>query len=97
MSSLDPCTWHGIQCDVSTNFMKTDLPVNNLSGVIPTAIGRLVMLESLRMNDNKLTGVLLPQLGKLNNLTVLSLSYNQLSGNIPWEISGMNSHEFLGL
>lgn len=54
----------------------------NLVGNIPPALGDLVALTSLKLDNNKLTGGL-PYLSSITNLEVLNLDNNNLSGELP--------------
>ncbi|XP_056164114.1 probable LRR receptor-like serine/threonine-protein kinase At3g47570 [Syzygium oleosum] len=56
---------------------------NPISGKIPRAIGNLVNLEVLGMDNTILSGAILFAVGNLQNLTYLDLSNNNLSGVIP--------------
>ncbi|XVF24095.1 hypothetical protein REPUB_Repub13aG0097800 [Reevesia pubescens] len=66
---------------------------NQLSGSIPSVIGRLekLQLSRLGLNDNNLQGEIPPSLGKCENLVLLVLSNNNLSGSIPSEIARLSS------
>ncbi|KAL6292818.1 hypothetical protein ACE6H2_000960 [Prunus campanulata] len=56
---------------------------NQLSGSIPTALGRLRNLQGLFLSGNKLQGYIPYQLCQLDNLVELHLGSNQLSSSIP--------------
>ena len=56
---------------------------NQLTGTIPSQIGRLLLLEKSDFKDNELTGVIPSQMGNLLLLQELHLSTNKLTGTIP--------------
>ena len=57
-----------------------------LTGEIPSEIGQLTNLETLKLQYNELTGSIPPEIGNLTNLVKLDLRYNNLSGSIPTEV-----------
>jgi Leucine-rich repeat (LRR) protein len=61
------------------------LPLNHLSGGIPSSYARLTMLRELDLSSNDLSGPLPPFLldGSLAHLEVLDLSRNRLTGSMP--------------
>jgi Leucine-rich repeat (LRR) protein len=58
------------------------LSSNRLYGTIPTALGQLSWLTSLRINDNRLEGTLPSQL-PWKRLDVFDATFNNLTGTIP--------------
>lgn len=60
---------------------------NDLSGPIP-ALGRLVRLRSVFLQNNGLSGPIPAGMDALANLEDLNLSANNLSGPIPAELGG---------
>ena len=54
-----------------------------MSGEIPSALGRLINLERLNLEDNQLSGEIPRELGDLTKLTRLRLGANQFTGCIP--------------
>ena len=70
---------------------------NDLSGVIPTEIGRLTVLRHLNLTNCKLHGPLPPELGQLWKLFSVTLSENNLRGGIPksW-LTGLTNLVTLG-
>ena len=56
---------------------------NELTGRIPTELGRLRQLQELRLADNRLTGTIPAELSRLHSLQSLTLKRNQLTGEIP--------------
>ena len=67
---------------------RLDLNGKDLSGVIPSVLGRLSILTHLNLRSNDgLTGEIPSELGYLSNLRVLNLHSNSHSGSIP-DLSG---------
>ena len=69
--------------------MNLNLSNNNLSGVIPSELGKLNYLEKLDLSNNNLSGNIPPELGKLSRLGGLSLKENNLYGSIPPELGNL--------
>ena len=57
-----------------------------LTGEIPSEIGQLTNLVTLKLQYNELTGSIPPEIGNLTSLVKLDLRYNNLSGSIPTEV-----------
>ena len=57
-----------------------------LTGEIPSEIGQLTNLATLKLHYNELTGSIPPEIGNLTSLVKLDLRYNNLSGSIPTEV-----------
>ncbi|XP_021813163.1 receptor kinase-like protein Xa21 [Prunus avium] len=66
-----------------SSLVTLSLGYNELSGSIPTSLGRLRNLQALYLDGNKLQGYIPDELCQLDNLVYLSLGGNQLSGSIP--------------
>ena len=64
---------------------------SNLTGEIPSEIGRLINLTDIYLHSNELTGSIPSEIGQLTNLRYLWLSDNQLSGEIPSEIGQLTN------
>ena len=72
---------------------RLNLDGKDLSGMIPSVLGRLSMLTYLNLRSNDgLTGEIPSELGYLSNLKVLNLHSNSHSGSIP-NLSGVTSLE----
>ncbi|KAJ0433999.1 putative non-specific serine/threonine protein kinase [Helianthus annuus] len=71
-----------------------DLSSNDLHGVIPSEITKLVGLRFLNLSNNRLTGRIPNKIGDMKLLQLLDLSSNQLNGMIP---SSMSELSFLNL
>ncbi|KAK3242273.1 hypothetical protein CYMTET_48030 [Cymbomonas tetramitiformis] len=62
------------------------LSANSLTGTVPTELGELTLMTSLKLYDNSLTGTLPTELGELTLMTYLELSVNSLTGTVPTEL-----------
>ena len=60
--------WHGVTTDGNGRVVRLELFDNQLSGELPSELGRLSNLEGLHLNDNQLSGELPSELGRLSNL-----------------------------
>ncbi|XP_031257535.1 probable LRR receptor-like serine/threonine-protein kinase At3g47570 [Pistacia vera] len=81
---------HSIANFSRTKLQHLDVGVNDFYGTIPSGIGCLLNLTSLRMNSNKFSGTIPEELGKLHNLEYLDLSINKLSGEIPPSLGNLS-------
>ena len=88
--------WYGVTTQAG-RVVELDLSQNQLSGQIPSEIGRLTGLTELDLFGNQLTGEIPPAIGDLDNVTRLSLWANQLSGSIPSELGDMESLAWVAL
>ena len=68
-----------------------------LTGEIPSEIGQLTNLATLKLQYNELTGSIPPEIGNLTSLVKLDLRYNNLSGSIPTEVWSLISLKELGI
>jgi len=75
--------WYGVTVNGNGYVTGLNLTNNKLQGVLPSGIGNLTFLESLKMDVNALNGVLPVTLGHLSHLTHITLRSNQFSGEIP--------------
>ncbi|XP_057421140.1 probable LRR receptor-like serine/threonine-protein kinase At3g47570 [Lotus japonicus] len=73
----------------STQLRELTMDQNQISGVIPEEIGKLVHLTSFTIIENVLEGTIPHSIGKLKNLVRLALQENKLSGNIPLVIGNL--------
>ena len=90
-------SWHGVTTDRSGRVIELDLSENELNGTIPSELGSLTNLETLRLSDNQLRGTIPPELGNLTSLEVLNLFENRLSGTIPSELGNLSNLGALAL
>ncbi|OIT39845.1 hypothetical protein A4A49_07809 [Nicotiana attenuata] len=71
--------------------LKLVLSLCNLTGEIPTFIGNLSSLRSLRLSFRALTGSIPAEIGRLSELKQLSLNSNFFQGQLPNEEVGQNA------
>ncbi|GLT90600.1 hypothetical protein SLE2022_085230 [Rubroshorea leprosula] len=70
---------------------EIDLSCNQLTGLIPLAMGNLSGIHSLNLSHNNLTGPIPSTLSNLKQLESLDLSFNDLNGEIPSQLTELNS------
>ncbi|GLT90604.1 hypothetical protein SLE2022_085270 [Rubroshorea leprosula] len=70
---------------------EIDLSCNQLTGLIPLAMGNLSDIHSLNLSHNNLTGPIPSTLSNLKQLESLDLSFNDLNGEIPSQLTELNS------
>lgn len=68
-----------------------DVGNNNLGGPIPTEIGLMSHLETLRLNDNHFSGAIPTEIGQLVHLNELHMNNNDFVGVLPSELSSLLS------
>ncbi|MCY3554793.1 MAG: Ig-like domain-containing protein [Gemmatimonadetes bacterium] len=90
-------TWHGIGVDENGRVIGIELPDNQLSGPIPSELGRLADLTTLSLHSNELTGEIPPELARLVRLEWLDIIYNRLTGEIPPELGRLENLKYLDL
>ena len=61
------CSFHGITCDDFDQIIKISLEQNNLEGTIPSELGMLASLRSLRLHYNYIAGTIPSELGALSS------------------------------
>ena len=89
--------WDGVGTNAQGRVDTLALPVNQLSGSIPSELGNLSNLEELWLRENQLLGAIPSELGNLSNLGILSLGDNQLSGAIPSSLGNLSKLGALSL
>ncbi|MCY4506955.1 MAG: hypothetical protein OXG35_08350, partial [Acidobacteria bacterium] len=89
--------WFGVTTDSAGRVGWLYLPSNALTGALPSELGNLTNLQTLRLDFNDLSGSIPNELGRLVNLRYLSLIYNDLSGPIPSALGGLVALETLFL
>ena len=89
--------WHGVGVDLLGRVTSLSLGGNDLTGPVPTELGRLTRLESLNLGWNGLSGPIPTELGGLANLRSLWLPSNDLTGPIPPELGRLTQLESLSL
>ena len=76
---------------------RIDLSLNGLTGVLPSELGTLLVLENLLLQSNQITGSLPTELGILSSLKGLYLEKNAITGIIPEELHMLTALKSLGL
>ena len=89
--------WNGVTTDVNGRVTGLYLYGNRLSGSIPSELGSLTNLGTLRLDNNRLSGPIPTELGGLTNLGILDLGDNRLSGPVPAELGGLTNLTTLSL
>ena len=89
--------WYGVSVDSNGRVVGLNLYQNELSGIIPSELGKLTNLRWLSLYDNQLSGEIPPELGELTKLESLDLWSNQLSGEIPPELGELANLQSLWL
>ena len=75
--------WYGLNCDSSNNVIFITLPDNNLEGIFPEALTKLVRLRALNLALNKLSGSLPASIAQWTELEALTLFSNNFTGALP--------------
>lgn len=78
-----------------TSLTELDVSYNQLTGALPSQIGKLKNLKILNASNNQMTGVP-AEIGQLNDLEILDLSNNQLTG-LPNELANLKNLKTLNL
>ncbi|XP_047306525.1 putative receptor-like protein kinase At3g47110 [Impatiens glandulifera] len=76
--------------NLSSNMHFFALGGNQLQGMIPPTIGKLINLSLLGLFNNRFTGPIPSTIGKLQKLQRIVLHGNQLSGTIPDSIGNLS-------
>lgn len=89
LSSEPISTWYGVtignnigakgELDDNTSVVSLDLSENNLSGIIPSAIGDMIALQTLKLDNNDLSGSVPTDINNITSLQTLDLSNNKLN------------------
>ncbi|GLT58405.1 hypothetical protein SLA2020_313000 [Shorea laevis] len=70
---------------------EIDLSCNQLTGLIPLAMGNLSDIHSVNLSHNNLIGPIPSTFSNLKQLESLDLSFNDLNGEIPSQLTELNS------
>lgn len=82
--------WKGVDI-VNGRVIHLILTDNNLTGSIPSDIGKLTGLKGINISSNKIAGSLPKEIGMLSDLYDLTISFNEFSGPIPPEIGNLTN------
>lgn len=88
--------WYGITLE-GGHVKQISLYDNQLTGLLPSAMGNLTQLKGIALWNNHLTGQIPSELGDLTNLTGINISRNQLNGMIPAELVSLTNLTLLDL
>src|SRR6266542_1586930 len=97
LTSNPVSTWYGIISVSNGRVIHINLETNNLTGQLPSSIGNLQKLGTLRLAVNQLSGSIPSSIGNLVNLQVLVLDGNQLNGAIPSSLRTLVNLQLLAL
>ncbi|XP_052137395.1 receptor-like protein EIX1 [Oryza glaberrima] len=71
---------------------------NNITGTLPTGVGKFTSLDTLDLSDNQLTGSVPYEISMLTSLAKINLSLNNLTGEITKEhLAGLKSLKSIDL
>ncbi|CAB9507068.1 leucine Rich Repeat [Seminavis robusta] len=98
LSDISECEWAGNSCQGETeNITGVDMFGNGLSGPIPSELGLLPNLETIRLRKQNLTGTIPSTLLQLTSLESLSLDEGMLTGTIPSGLYSLPSLQRINL
>ena len=87
--------WYGVSTGGGDRVVRLFLHINGLVGLIPSELGKLSALQSLKLSGNDLSGYIPLELGSLARLEKLFLHSNSLTGPIPLELGRLTNLEEL--
>lgn len=90
-------SWFGVTLGGSNEVYQINLRYNNLTGSLPSAIGKFKGLQYLYLIGNSIEGTIPNSWGTSTNLQALYLSANKLTGNIPTSIGNLKNLLYLDL
>ena len=76
---------------------RIEISNNQLSGVLPSALGDFAVLHTLHLDGNRFTGAIPARLGEAKNLQRLVLGANALTGAVPQELRGLGRLQYLSV
>ena len=92
-ATAGPDSWDGVRVGADGRVTRLERSGQGLGGEVPAAVGRLVALEVLALDDNAVTA-LPPELGRLARLAELDVSGTHLE-TLPREMGSLVSLEEL--
>ena len=93
-SNLPVENWFGVQVNEKGHVTALTLSSNNVSGVLPPEIGKLIFLESLDLYYNFIGGTIPKEIGDCKNLHELNLRHNDFVGELPSCIGNLTHLEY---
>lgn len=88
-TNCTPCNWFGVTCDNQENIIGIDLTNNNLNGTVPSSMGDLTKLRTLKLLVNNLSGTFPDIWANMEDLEFIDLSNNQFTGNMPASLGNL--------
>ncbi|XP_020977788.1 protein NSP-INTERACTING KINASE 1 isoform X3 [Arachis ipaensis] len=95
--AVDPCSWTMVTCSAENLVIGLLLQNNNITGPIPSELGKLPKLQTLDLSNNFFSGEIPPSLGHLRSLQYMRLNNNSLHGELPESLANMTQLAFLDL
>ncbi|MED6124961.1 hypothetical protein PIB30_063941 [Stylosanthes scabra] len=83
----DPCSWNMATCSPQNFVISLVLQNNNITGPIPSELGRLSMLQTLDLSNDFFDGEIPQSLGHLRTLHYLRLNNNSFSAECPVSVA----------
>ncbi len=80
-----------------SNAIHLKLDHNELSGQLPSELGRLTTLKHLAIDNNAFTGPIPSELGQLTVVTEISMNNNNFTGTVPAELARLSQMKFLSI
>ncbi|XP_034923102.1 probable LRR receptor-like serine/threonine-protein kinase At1g07650 isoform X2 [Populus alba] len=91
LSGTIPQEWANTKLEILS------VAVNNLTGPLPSYLGRITTLRYLNIQNNMFSGTVPPELGNLTNLENITLSANNLTGELPLALANLTKLKELRL
>ncbi|MFT6333871.1 MAG: hypothetical protein ACI86M_003004 [Saprospiraceae bacterium] len=88
-TNCTPCTWYGITCDNQENIIEVDLFNNNLVGTVPSTLGELTKIRTLKLMNNDLSGTFPDIWADLDVIEFIDLSNNEFTGIMPSSLGSL--------
>ncbi|KAK4740950.1 hypothetical protein SAY87_024538 [Trapa incisa] len=82
---------------LSSLSIYADFSENNLTGELPSEVGKLINLDSLRVYGNRLSGKIPSSIGNCEKLEILLMEDNLFEGSIPSTLSSLKGIQVLNL
>ncbi|KAM7466042.1 hypothetical protein LguiB_013604 [Lonicera macranthoides] len=97
-TSVSPCTWFGVSCNLEGSVNWLNLSVSVIKGTLYNfSFTSFPNLEYIDLAQNEFFGTIPPQIGSLSKLVYLDLSTNNFVGIIPPKICLLTNLEVLHL
>ena len=85
--------WSGVRCSADNHpqVEAITLRYTGLEGTLPSTLGLLAGLRTLRVGINAISGTLPTQLGRLSKLQTVGVDLNEVSGTVPSQLATSES------